>query len=92
MKQVLALMILFTKKCKKEVDSNPGSVENLEVAEKLMVKMAQHQNFKGKLKTLDPHKSNSSKEPKWFIRLDPFKDNDGIIRVGGRFRNSDQPC
>ena len=73
MKRVLATMMAFVRKCRRQADSEPFSVANLEHAGRLLVMMTQQMNLK-----------------EYPTTLDPFKDENNLLRVGGRLRNSEQ--
>ena len=77
------------------------AVEDLQEAEKLLIKWVQVEAFEEQLKVLkdssvDEDTRESKKERKKFLRkndllvqLDPFVDQSGILRVGGRLKKSD---
>ena len=77
------------------------AVEDLQEAEKLLIKWVQEEAFEEQLKVLkdsnvDEDTRESEKERKKFLRkndflvqLDPFVDQSGILRVGGRLKKSD---
>ena len=76
-------------------------VEDLQEAEKLLIKWIQEEAFEEQLKILkdsniDEDTRESKKERKKFLRkndllvqLDPFVDQSGVLRVGGRLKKSD---
>lgn len=71
----------------RKIFSPPITVEDLQHAERLIIKSVQSRSFAseiGSLQNLKPVKSVSS-----VFRLDPFLDQDGLLRVGGRLRRSD---
>ena len=65
--------------------SNNVSATDLKRAEILMIKPTQTDSFAREI----IQRSESLKKS-CLYRLDPFIDNDGIIRVGGRLRQADQ--
>ena len=67
--------------------SSNVSVTDLKRAEILMIKATQTDSFASEMKLIQ--RSGSLKKS-CLYRLDPFIDNDGIIRVGGRLRQADQ--
>ena len=85
MKRVMALVLLFIRKCKKQ-PTTEMQVNDIEEAGKKLIKMAQHKHLSTALK--DSHKR--SKKMKWLTKLDPFIDSDGLLKVGGRLQNSEQ--
>ena len=56
--------------------------EELKRAEKQVNKSVQQRHFKEEIMAL--HKGNSLKSSSKIIKLDPFLDQDGIFKVGGR--------
>ena len=98
MKRVLAIIMKVIKqKSFRRVDV---AVEDLQDAGKLLIKWVQNEAFEDQLKVLkdsdfEEDTRESKKERKKFLRkndilvqLDPFVDQYGILRVGGRFRKS----
>ena len=86
-----------------EIQSNrkyvPVSVEEMELAEQYIVKLVQKQAFSKKLSSLKQEKEDQnhskSERKKWVVsksstllRLDPFIDENGLIREGGRISAS----
>ena len=86
-----------------EIQSNrkyiPVSVEEMQLAEQYIVKLVQKQAFSNELSSLKQEKEdqNHSKSERkkrvvskssTLLRLDPFIDENGLIRVGGRIRNA----
>ena len=89
-KQVLATVTAFTEisRCARERGS-PIMVEDVVAAEVLLVKMMQAKHFPEEVQALQekkPIKRHSS-----LRSLDPFLDENGVIRVGGRLRKSVLP-
>ena len=84
-------MVAFVNKCRRKADSEPSSVASIDHAGKLLAMMSQQMHLKEDLKITSAHtRASKSKGPKWLSTLDPFKDENGILRVGGRLRNSEQ--
>ena len=86
-----------------EIQSNrkytPVSVEEMELAEQYIVKLVQKQAFSKELSSLkqekeDQNHSRSERKKRvvskssTLLRLDPFMDENGLIRVGGRIRSA----
>ena len=91
MKRILAIMVAFVKKCQRKADSEPSSVASIDHAGKLLAMMSQQKHLKEHLTMTSVHtRASKFKDPKWLSTLDPFKDENGILRVGGRLRNSEQ--
>ena len=82
LKRILGYVLLFTQKCR----LNPAkrlSVNHLQLAERLILKWAQEELYQ---------KLKSPVKPKWLVELNPIIDEEsGILRVGGRLSNSEQP-
>ncbi|XP_071486763.1 uncharacterized protein [Diadema antillarum] len=79
----------------KKVVMEPLCTELLLQAEKEIIKLIQGQTL-GEMKAVDGNESHSKREKRRHCKaanrlyhLDPFKDDDGILRVGGRLRRSD---
>ena len=75
------------------------NVEDLQKSEDCLIRMIQNKYFKGELQLLNSIKKEDGrvgekkrkatlKKSSSLRKLDPFVDKDGIIRVGGRLRNS----
>ena len=74
-----------------EKSSSP-TVSQLDQAETAIIKAVQNHSFRQEMQTLkkaqnDPKLTLSRKSP--LLKLNPFLDGDGIIRVGGRLKHSD---
>ena len=67
--------------------SNNVSATDLKRAEILMIKPTQTDSFAREMKLIQ---RPESLKKSCLYRLDPFIDNDGIIRVGGRLRQANQ--
>ena len=66
---------------------DPKSPKCLKAAERLIIQTAQKESYS---REMDALTSNRDLPRDSSIRsLDPYMDNDGLIRVGGRLRNSD---
>ncbi|XP_057294388.1 uncharacterized protein LOC130622946 [Hydractinia symbiolongicarpus] len=76
-------------------------VEDLQRAEKCLIKLVQQQHFASEIKALaskewrqdrrnDKIKKSALKECSKLYKLSPFIDDDGILRVGGRLCNMDE--
>ena len=63
------------------------SLEELKRAEKEVIKPVQQRYFKEEIMAL--HNGNSLKSSSKIIKLDPFLDQDGILKVGGRIGKCD---
>ncbi|XP_006817264.1 uncharacterized protein LOC102809835 [Saccoglossus kowalevskii] len=81
----------------------PVNVDEMQQAEKPIIKMVQSRDFADELQTLrqssritSPARENSRSVPtvkktSSLFRLDPYLDEEGIIRVGGRIRRANLP-
>ena len=91
MKRILAIMVAFINKCRRKAESEFSSVASIDHAGKLLAMMSQQMHLKEDLPMTSINtRTSKSKVPKWLATLDPFKDENGILRVGGRLRNSEQ--
>ena len=91
MKRILAIMVAFINKCRRKDESEFSSVASIDHAGKLLATMSQQMYLKEDMQTISTVTRNAKcKVPKWLATLDPFKDENGILRVGGRLRNSEQ--
>ncbi|XP_066157628.1 uncharacterized protein, partial [Euwallacea fornicatus] len=63
------------------------TVEELNEAQRILIKLAQRDTFHKEIKEL--HKNNKVASDSKILSLNPFLDSVGIIRVGGRLTNSD---
>ena len=66
---------------------DPKSPKCLKAAERLIIQTVQKESYSSEMDAL-----TSNREPprhRSIRSLDPYMDNDGLIRVGGRLRNSD---
>lgn len=86
-KRVLATVILFIEKLRKRRKPDEGlNVEDIEKAEQIKLSKIQHEHYSSEidlLKKEKPIRRSSS-----LGKLDPFIDDQGLIRVGGRIRKS----
>ena len=71
---------------KKEVSKTPLQVSELQEAEVVIVKLVQKQSYRQELRDLT-HKKVVSKHSSIYS-LEPTKDDDGVLRVGGRLVHS----
>ncbi|XP_045462033.1 uncharacterized protein LOC123672092 [Harmonia axyridis] len=63
------------------------TIEELETASKVLIKLAQQQSFEREIVDLKAARTISSSSP--LLRLNPFLDEKGIMRVGGRLQNAE---
>ena len=85
-KRVLARVIRFGKKCLKENFPEELTIAELQNAELQLLKMIQKKYLGSELENLNQGKKTRSSA---LAKLQPFTDQDGILRVGGRISNSD---
>ena len=69
------------------------NVEDLTEAENLIIKMSQKEHFKHEINELSSQSASDKpklrkKSLKRIYKLDPYIDDEGLLRVGGRLRNS----
>ena len=69
--------------------SNPLSITELKAAELTLIKRVQEREFFDEIDRLKTRKALKSSSR--IIQLNPFLDEQGILRVGGRLKNSDIP-
>ena len=71
------------------VIADPLDPLELQAAETAIVKSVQHKHFKGEVEALKSRKPVVKKSPIYI--LEPFLDEEGIFRVGGRLKNAPLP-
>lgn len=89
LQRIVAYVIRFVHNCQSKVhvpQFGPLKYSEFNKALIYLCKQVQSQHFLNDLKSLRVSKSLNSKSP--LLRLNPFLDDDGLIRVGGRLRNS----
>lgn len=90
LKRVMALCLRFIEMCKhKKRIHDPISMTELRTAEKVIIKTIQKESFESEISELNKDKSISKNNK--LIRLTPFLDGNGILRVGGRLKNANIP-
>ena len=89
-RKVWAWVLRFINNCqvKRERQSGDLSLDNIIKAEVLLLKMAQFQDFSEEIGTLS---NGGSLRNCKLSKLDCFLDKNGLLRVGGRIRNSMSP-
>lgn len=88
--RVPATCIRFAHICRKEFEhkrSDPLSVEELEYAKRCLIKKEQRTAFAAELKALRKNEILSNKSS--MKHMSPFLDEDDLLRVGGRLKNSE---
>lgn len=85
----MAFALRFKANALKERRNGPFSIDELERAEKSIVKMTQREVFSMELQSIEKGKQviKSSR----LASLNPFLDGDGLLRVGGRLSKADIP-
>ena len=100
LKRIVALVLSFKKKVldcirgnssTKELDhtrqhSVPSDLEGIKMAEKEIIRSVQRRHFGEELISLG--KGKCLKSCSSIVKLDPFIDDEGILRVGGRIKRS----
>lgn len=87
---IKAFKVLLTIISTKLNDTTHGEVEIRQRAVLAIIKIVQHLVFADEVKCLqDNNMNNTVKEQNSLFRLDPFVDDQGILRVGGRIRRAD---
>ena len=96
-KQAVAFCIKYIRKLKAQVDlekdkERKGNVEDLEMAGRLIIRSAQERAFKEEMRILRKSKPDEQqtqlKMQSTIYKLDPFVDDNGILRVGGRLKHA----
>jgi hypothetical protein len=92
LRRIIALCLRFADLCKKRITKNgynhPSTAE-LQNAEEKIILLAQKANFEHEIRDLKAGRQVNSKST--LKLLNPFIDNSGMIRVGGRLSNSQYP-
>jgi hypothetical protein len=88
LQRVLSYCLRFAENCRKPITKHTGllKVSELERSMLIILKNVQHQAFSTEIKELEGGRQVSKKIR--LISLNPFLDDSGLIRVGGRLRNS----
>ena len=100
-KRIIALLLCYKRKLLQHIGSKQGwkgadsincnnrlfNLEELKGAEKEVIKSVQQRHFKEEIMAL--HNRNSLTSSSKIVHLDPFLDQDGILKVGGRIGKCD---
>ena len=97
MKRIIAIASCYEKRLLQSVQKKKGiniddrqtgleSLEDIQYAEREIIKSVQEGYFKDEIEALQ--KKQRLKASSCIVRLDPFMDSDGLLRVGGRIRKS----
>ena len=100
-KRIVALLLCYKRKLLQHIRSKKGwkdanvincndrlfNLEELKKAEKEVIKSVHQTHLKEEILAL--HNGNSLKSSSKIIKLDPFLDQDGILKVGGRIGKCD---
>ena len=98
-KRIIALLLCYKRKLLQHIRSKKGwkgannincndrlfNLEELKIAEKEVIKSVQQRHFKEEIMAL--HNGNSLKSSSKIIKLDPFLDQDGILKVAEKLKN-----
>ncbi|XDV43684.1 hypothetical protein PO909_012122, partial [Leuciscus waleckii] len=84
--QVIGAIARIQRRIRKDKSNRLSTVEEREKAECLIIKLLQRHVFETELKALSKGIQLSSHNE--LYNLDPFLDSDGVLKVGGRLRNS----
>lgn len=88
--RITAYVFRFTSRTQKSLYSNSIiTASEILAGRKFWISYIQTRYFKSELKAMKKGESLAKSSP--LIRLNPFLDEDGIVRVGGRLRNSELP-
>ena len=89
MVRVLLQMMKFVKRCKRMKVNHEIDIKEFEYGQSVLVKLIQQREYSEEILAYRKSSQISSKKMKTRIwRLDPFLDEDGVLRVGGRLRKS----
>lgn len=85
----LVRVVAYCLRFKYRQDNEPLSVDELDRAERRIIKIVQAFSFSEEIRLLSQSKelSRGSK----ILSLNPFLDDDNILRVGGRLKNAESP-
>lgn len=85
--RILSYVVIFIMRAKKNLAVCPriSSLDDSALALMIIIKHVQHQEFSAVIEAC----SSNSRTPKPFHKLAPFIDDAGLLRVGGRLRNSE---
>lgn len=91
LKRVLSWILRFKNNCQRKEAGQPMQAGSLTVSEinkafKVLLKIAQCNSFSAEIQSLKNKKPSNFKSR--ILNLDPFLDDEGILRVGGRLKNS----
>jgi hypothetical protein len=88
LQRVLSYCLRFAENCRKPITKHTGPLKVSELQRSMLIilKNVQHQAFSTEIKELEGGRQVSKKSR--LISLNPFLDDSGLIRVGGRLRNS----
>ena len=97
MKRIMAVALCYKRRLLQSVQKKKGiniddrqtglvSLEDIQSAEKEIIKSVQEEYFKDEIEALK--KKQMSKASSCIVRLDPFMDSKGLLRVGRRIRKS----
>lgn len=88
LQRVVAYIIRFKNNAlRKNIQSGPLSVSEMDLSLKYLLRMAQSHNFSEEINSLKLNNSISKKSK--LFNLNPFIDTDNLLRVGGRLKKSD---
>jgi hypothetical protein len=88
LQRVLSYCLRFAENCRKPITKHTGPLKVSELQRSMLIilKNVQYQAFSTEIKELEGGRQVSKKSR--LISLNPFLDDSGLIRVGGRLRNS----
>lgn len=90
LKRVFAYCFRFAHNCKNKQKLTDSLTHNeLQNAERAIIKIIQRENYADEIKAL--RKNKSVKNSSSILSLSPFLDENNILRVGGRIKRADLP-
>ncbi len=88
MRRVIVWVLRFLSKEWRMVKTDEVTVAEIQQAETKIIKLMQERAYKKEIEDL--HKGNQGKGVKTLRRLNPFIDEEGLLRVGGRLANAQE--
>lgn len=90
LKRIISYCLRFAFNCKnKNKRAGTITIDELKVAELAIIRNVQMERFAGEIQSL--RKKQSIKKTSTLLKLSPFLDDNNVLRVGGRLKNSDLP-
>lgn len=90
LQKIIAVCLRFANNCnkKKSKQSGPHTINELRAAASKIIQMVQHDVYENEINVLSNENKQLEKSSA-LIKLNPYVDHNGILRVGGRIENAD---